>query len=99
MSTGTDLGSAGPGSSSDPYAEPSVEEAIATAQSLHVALSEVLLGTPRAVTLAVVAALSGNHLLIEDVPGVGKTVLARALGAALRGPLSRLPGPPRRSGE
>jgi len=35
------------------------------------------------VTFAVVAALSGNHLLIEDVPGVGKTVLARALATAL----------------
>jgi MoxR-like ATPase len=94
MSTGTDLGSAGPGSSSDPYPEPSVEEAIATAQSLHVALSEVLLGTPRAVTLAVVAALSGNHLLIEDVPGVGKTVLARAIAAALGVQLSRVQGHP-----
>ena len=94
MSTGTDLGSAGPGPSSGPYPEPSLEEAVTTAQSLHVALSEVLLGTPRAVTLAVVAALSGNHLLIEDVPGVGKTVLARAMATALGVQLSRVQGHP-----
>src|ERR1019366_4934497 len=49
---------------------------------------------PVAVTTAVVAALSGSPLLIEDVPGVGKTVLARALAAALGAELSRVQGPP-----
>ncbi len=58
------------------------------------ALSEVLLGTPRAVTFAVVAALSGSHLLIEDVPGVGKTVLARALATSLGVQLCRVQGNP-----
>src|SRR5664280_1529934 len=61
---------------------------------LYVALSGVLLGTPVAVTTAVVAALSGSHLLIEDVPGVGKTVLARALATALGVKLSRVQGHP-----
>ncbi|MGH9080121.1 MAG: AAA family ATPase, partial [Acidimicrobiales bacterium] len=49
---------------------------------------------PRAVTVAVVAAMSGGHLLIEDVPGVGKTVLARALATALGVQLSRVQGHP-----
>ena len=40
-------------------------------------------------TAAAVAALSGGHLLIEDVPGVGKTVLARALATVARGPSCR----------
>ena len=75
-------------------APPSIEEAVATSRNLHHALSGVLLGTPRAVTFAVVAALSGNHLLIEDVPGVGKTVLARALATALGVQLSRVQGHP-----
>ncbi|HYR46429.1 MAG TPA: MoxR family ATPase [Thermoanaerobaculia bacterium] len=40
-------------------------------------------GDPRAVDLVVTALLSRGHILIEDVPGVGKTTLARALGRSL----------------
>jgi len=72
----------------------SIDDAISLAGALHAALSGVLLGTPVAVTTAVVAALSGSHLLIEDVPGVGKTVLARALATALGADLSRVQGHP-----
>ncbi len=94
MSTSTGIGTVGrePAAVGGPV--PSIDEAVATASDLHVALSEVLLGTPRAVTFAVVAALSGSHLLIEDVPGVGKTVLARALATALGVQLSRVQGNP-----
>ncbi len=74
--------------------QPALDEAVAVSRNLHGALSAVLLGTPRAVTIAVVAAMSGNHLLIEDVPGVGKTVLARALATALGVQLSRVQGHP-----
>lgn len=71
-----------------------LDEAAALATRLHRALSDVLLGAPGAVTAAVVAALGGSHLLIEDVPGVGKTVLARALATALGVELSRVQGHP-----
>jgi MoxR-like ATPase len=40
-------------------------------------------GDPRAVDLLLTALLSRGHVLIEDVPGVGKTTLARALGRSL----------------
>jgi MoxR-like ATPase len=40
-------------------------------------------GQPRAVELVLTALLSRGHILIEDVPGVGKTTLARALGRSL----------------
>ncbi len=40
-------------------------------------------GDPRAVDLVLTALLSRGHILIEDVPGVGKTMLARALGRSL----------------
>ncbi|HKD18627.1 MAG TPA: MoxR family ATPase [Thermoanaerobaculia bacterium] len=40
-------------------------------------------GEPRAVDLVLAALLARGHVLIEDVPGVGKTTLARALGRSL----------------
>jgi len=40
-------------------------------------------GDPRAVDLVLTALLARGHVLIEDVPGVGKTTLARALGRSL----------------
>lgn len=55
-------------------------------------LGRVLLGSSEAVMSAATAALSGGHLLIEDVPGVGKTVLAHALAASLGAELSRIQG-------
>jgi MoxR-like ATPase len=64
------------------------------ARALHANVESVVLGTPSAVVVAVVSALSGGHLLIEDVPGVGKTVLARTLAASLGAGLSRIQGHP-----
>jgi MoxR-like ATPase len=43
----------------------------------------VVLGKPEVIRLAVVALLADGHVLIEDVPGVGKTLLARALAASI----------------
>ena len=53
-------------------------------QRLELALNQVngiLLGKQHAVKLAFACLLAGGHLLIEDVPGVGKTTLAHALAA------------------
>jgi MoxR-like ATPase len=68
--------------------------AVALGRDLVTNLSTVLLGTPGALTAAAIAALCGGHLLIEDVPGVGKTVLARAVAASLGVELSRVQGHP-----
>jgi MoxR-like ATPase len=46
-------------------------------------IERVIRGKPEAVRLAIVTLLAGGHLLVEDVPGVGKTTLAHALARAL----------------
>ena len=45
-------------------------------------VASVFRGNSELVELALVALLAGGHLLIEDVPGVGKTTLAHALARA-----------------
>jgi len=50
---------------------------------LEVNISQALVGKPEVVRLAVVGLLARGHLLIEDVPGVGKTTLAQALARSL----------------
>ncbi len=57
---------------------------------LRRAVELALEGKPDAVELAVVALLARGHILIEDVPGVGKTTLARALSRAVGGEMRRV---------
>jgi len=52
-------------------------------RSLEQALLRVIRGSGEPVHMALVALLSRGHLLIEDVPGVGKTTLAHALARSL----------------
>jgi MoxR-like ATPase len=68
--------------------------AIDLGQALVDNLRRVVLGSDEPLRAAAVAVLSGGHLLIEDVPGVGKTVLARALAHSLGADLSRVQGHP-----
>jgi MoxR-like ATPase len=53
-------------------------------------IEQALLGRREAVELSVCAFVAGGHLLIEDVPGVGKTTLARALARATGGTFRRI---------
>ena len=52
-------------------------------QKLEDNLSEVIIGKDETIRLTVIALLCQGHLLIEDVPGVGKTMLARSLAKSL----------------
>jgi MoxR-like ATPase len=54
-----------------------------TIRRLQANIERALVGKPEVVRLAIVALLARGHLLIEDVPGVGKTTLAQALARSL----------------
>src|SRR3954462_11184689 len=57
---------------------------------LAAAISRVVEGKPDVVRLALVVLLAEGHLLIEDVPGVGKTTLAKALARSIDGSVRRI---------
>ncbi|MDO8716282.1 MAG: AAA family ATPase, partial [Dehalococcoidales bacterium] len=54
-----------------------------TAQKIVDNIEQVIVGKTKAVELAVVGLISKGHLLIEDAPGVGKTILARSLAKSI----------------
>jgi MoxR-like ATPase len=60
-----------------------VEDPHRTLRALRDRISEILRGKPEVIRLTLVGLLSGGHLLLEDVPGVGKTTLALALARTL----------------
>ena len=53
-------------------------------------VSSVVVGAGNVITHMVTALVAGGHVLLEDVPGVGKTTLARSLAASLDVPFSRI---------
>ncbi len=58
--------------------------------ALRAQLGKVILGKDEALRDLVVALLSGNHILMEDVPGVGKTTLAKALAKSISADFKRV---------
>lgn len=63
-------------------------------QALVRQAASVLLGSPEPIAVAVDAFLARGHVLFEDVPGVGKTLLAKALARSIGGTFGRVQGTP-----
>jgi len=53
-------------------------------------MAQVVLGKPDVVRMCLVALLAGEHVLLEDVPGVGKTLVAKALAKSVSGDFRRI---------
>ncbi|MER3501180.1 MAG: AAA family ATPase [Candidatus Fervidibacterota bacterium] len=65
-------------------------EATRKMQQVAEVIERVILGKTHSVRLAVTALFAGGHLLIEDIPGVGKTTLAKALARCIGGTFKRI---------
>lgn len=70
--------------------DPAQLDVAAEGARLAASISRVVEGKPDVVRLALVVLLAEGHLLIEDVPGVGKTTLAKALARSIDGTVRRI---------
>ena len=64
-------------------AAPAVAEIAAVCRDVLAGVGTVVVGRDRTLRLALAAVLAGGHVLLEDVPGLGKTLMARSLAGAL----------------
>src|SRR5215831_11986664 len=60
-----------------------LDELVGIARRISAAIETVIEGKPEAIRLAMTVLLAEGHLLIEDVPGVGKTLLAKTLARSI----------------
>ena len=69
---------------------PSTIEAQASIQSLRQRLNTALVGKSDVVEMVIACVLAQGHLLFDDLPGLGKTTLAKALAASIGGEFARV---------
>ena len=60
-----------------------LDDLVAAARQVGTAIESVIDGKAETVRLALIVLLAEGHLLIEDVPGVGKTMLAKAMARSI----------------
>ena len=73
-----------------PSSARALDELVGTARQVATAIESVIDGKAETVRLALIVLLAEGHLLIEDVPGVGKTMLAKALARSIDGSVRRI---------
>ena len=67
-----------------------IDDLVPAARRIGAAIEAVIEGKREAIQLTLTVLLAEGHLLIEDVPGVGKTMLAKALARAIDGTVRRV---------
>jgi MoxR-like ATPase len=67
-----------------------IDDLVPAAHRIGKAIESVIEGKPEAIRLTLAVLLAEGHLLIEDVPGVGKTMLAKGLARAIDGTVQRV---------
>ena len=79
---------------SDESVSPALQAVQEFAGAVRVNVGRVIIGKLEVIDLLLVALLSDGHVLLEDVPGIGKTMMAKALARSLGASFQRVQGTP-----
>jgi MoxR-like ATPase len=81
-------------SMADESTSSSVHEVQAMAEAVRANIARVIVGKLEVIDLLLVALISDGHVLLEDVPGMGKTMMAKSLARSLGATFQRVQGTP-----
>jgi MoxR-like ATPase len=79
---------------SDALEASALREVQRLAEAVRTNVARVIIGKPDVIDLLLIALLSDGHVLLEDVPGMGKTVMAKSLARSIGATFQRVQGTP-----